>query len=350
MPDRPRSVFALVLLVLLVLLALTAGAGAAAQTSRSAPPVAPVVLPRDHGAHSGSGIEWWYSAGLVHDAAGHRYSYFATIWRAGAGGLAHVNLIDLASNKTVLSSDDASAAAVIGSGPFSISVGRMSYRWAASPGRFGRFVVHADTTEGAIDLTLAPRRAYVLHGQRGVIQQGRGGPSAYYSATRLAVSVRRRVGNATTTLTGEGWFDHQWGDFAANPEALHWDWFACRLADGRDLMLYRFLDMANRPLPQAYTGTLVSRTGTVTHLSSFDVTERAPFVSTPALGATYPLGWRLRVPRAGLDLTLKTLATHQFISITGAGTIWEGAARTVRGASGLCYVENSRNIAGGRPR
>ncbi|MDX6701887.1 MAG: hypothetical protein QOF26_2113 [Baekduia sp.] len=341
MLTRGRIVVAL---VLLIGLALTAGGGAGAQTATPAAKVAPVVLPRDHGAHPGFGIEWWYSAGLVHDAAGHRYSYFATIWKAGAAGLAHVNLIDLASNKTVLSSDDVSPAAVIGSAPRSITVGRTSYRWEASPGRFGRFLVHADTTEGAIDLTLAPRRAYVLHGDRGVIQQGRGGPSAYYSATRLAVSVRRRVGDATRTLTGEGWFDHQWGNFTANPESLHWDWFACRLDDGRDLMLYRFLDTANRPLPQAYTGTLVSRTGAVTHLSSFTVTERAPFVSTPALGATYPLGWRLRVPRAGLDLTLKTLATNQFISIVAAGTIWEGAARTTSGAPGLCYVEDSRNI------
>jgi predicted secreted hydrolase len=347
MPIRRRVIVAL---VVLVVLALAAGGGAAAQTDTTAPHVAPVVLPRDHGAHPASGIEWWYSAGLVHDAAGRRYSYFATIWRAGAAGLAHVNLIDLKSNKTVLSSDDIAPNAVIGSGPLSIAVGSMSYRWAAKPGRFGRFLVHADTTEGAIDLTLAPRRAYVLHGRGGVIQQGRGGPSAYYSATRLAVSVRRRVGGATKTLTGEGWFDHQWGDFAANPESLHWDWFACRLDDGRDLMLYRFLDTTNHALPQAYTGTLVSRTGAVTHLSSFEVTERAPFVSTPELGATYPLGWRLRVPRAGLDLTLKTLATHQFISIAGAGTIWEGAARTVRGASGLCYVEDSRNVSGGRPR
>jgi predicted secreted hydrolase len=343
---RARIVVAL---LLIVVLALAAGGGAGAQTATPAPQVAPVVLPRDHGAHPGFGIEWWYSAGLVHDAAGHRYSYFATIWKAGSAGLAHVNLIDLASNKTVLSSDDVSSAPVIGSGPLSITVGRMSYRWEAKPGRFGRFLVHADTTEGAIDLTLVPRRAYVRHGQRGVIQQGRGGPSAYYSATRLGVSVRRRVGAATRTLSGEGWFDHQWGNFTANPESLHWDWFACRLADGRDLMLYRFLDMANRPLPQAYTGTLVSRTGAVTHLSSFTVTERAPFVSTPALGATYPLGWRLRVPRAGLDLTLKTLATRQFISIAGAGTIWEGAARTVRGPPGLCYVEDSRNIFGGGP-
>jgi predicted secreted hydrolase len=338
-----------VALLLLVVLALAAGGGAGAQTATTPPQVAPVVLPRDHGAHPGFGIEWWYSAGLVHDAAGHRYSYFATIWKAGSAGLAHVNLIDLASNKTVLSSDDVSSAPVIGSGPLSITVGRMSYRWKANPGRFGRFLVHADTTEGAIDLTLVPQRAYVRHGHQGVIEQGRGGPSAYYSATRLAVSVRRRVGGATRTLSGEGWFDHQWGNFTANPESLHWDWFACRLADGRDLMLYRFLDLANRPLLQAYTGTLVSRTGAVTHLSSFTVTERAPFVSTPALGATYPLGWRLRVPRAGLDLTLKTLATHQFISIVGAGTIWEGAARTVRGAPGLCYVEDSRNIFGGSP-
>ncbi|HEY6761376.1 MAG TPA: lipocalin-like domain-containing protein, partial [Baekduia sp.] len=155
MSVRLRSVLALALLVLLAVgVAGGAGGGAAAQEATPAPQVAPVVLPRDQGVHPGFAMEWWYSAGLVQDDKGRKYSYFATIWKVGAAGLAHVNLIDLTTNKTVLSSDDAAAAASIGSGPLAITVGHMSYRWQASPGRFGRYLVHAATTEGPVDLTL----------------------------------------------------------------------------------------------------------------------------------------------------------------------------------------------------
>ena len=43
------------------------------------------------------------------------------------------------------------------------------------------------------------------------------------------------------------------------------------------------------------------------------------------------------------------IAVALLVAFAGAGTIWEGAARTVRGAPGLCYVEDSRNIFAGGP-
>jgi len=306
--------------------------------------VQPVSLPADHRQHPGFGMEWWYSAGLVRDARGHRFSYFATIWSTPRFALAHVNLIDLETGATVVSRDQVSGP-LPGptTGRLAIAVGKSSYGWRPG-GRYGRFTVHADTPSGTLDLRMVPRRAYTLHGTRGVIQQGLGGPSAYYSATRLAVTATLTDGGRTTPLTGEGWFDHQWGNFQSTRSAMHWDWFACRLDDGRDLILYRFLGTDNRPMPAQFVGTYVSKKGAVKHLRSFLVDERAPIAARPDLGADFPLGWRLRVPQVGLDLRLQTLNEHQFIRIIGAGTIWEGAARTTRGPKGLCYVEDSRTI------
>ena len=37
-------------------------------------------------------------------------------------------------------------------------------------------------------------------------------------------------------VTGEAWFDHQWGDFIAVGGG-GWDWFAVNLDDGADLTL-----------------------------------------------------------------------------------------------------------------
>ena len=38
------------------------------------------------------------------------------------------------------------------------------------------------------------------------------------------------------SVTGEAWFDHQWGDFIAVGGG-GWDWFAVNLDDGTDLTL-----------------------------------------------------------------------------------------------------------------
>jgi predicted secreted hydrolase len=182
----------------------------------------------------------------------------------------------------------------------------------------------------------------VLHGRRGVIEQGGGGPSAYYSSTRLAARGTLRLGGRRIAVSGEGWLDHQWGNFAGTPEASRWDWFSCRFKDGRDLMLYRFLDLRNRPRPRYFTGTLVDRAGRVRRISRFRAAPRAPFVRPDWSTATYPLGWRLRVPGERIDITLRTLARNQFIRNQLVPSFWEGAATVTRGSPALCFVENSR--------
>src|SRR3954471_19324788 len=48
--------------------------------SVAAADVSPVMLPRDHYAHPGSGIEWWYFSALVNDSSGTRYSVFFTLF------------------------------------------------------------------------------------------------------------------------------------------------------------------------------------------------------------------------------------------------------------------------------
>jgi predicted secreted hydrolase len=116
------------------------------------------------------------------------------------------------------------------------------------------------------------------------------GSSAYYSATRLAATGQLRVRGHTRRIAGLAWFDHQWGDFATTPGALRWDWFACQLDDGRDLMLAQFLDPDDHPLPGVRGGTLVSAHNRVMPVSAFTATPLGPRLHPPRASATYP--WR----------------------------------------------------------
>jgi predicted secreted hydrolase len=300
-----------------------------------------VVLPRDHAQHVGFQVEWWYGAGLVRDRRGRPYTWFATIWRAGPGSVGRVNVVDLRRDRVALAREYVRLGAQPATPPLSLDAGGLRMRWRAH-GAFGRFAVDAPTDAGDLALSLVPRRRYILHGRRGIIEQGGGGPSGYYSSTRLRASGALRLPGRRVTLRGEGWLDHQWGSFASHPEALRWDWFACRFRDGRDLMLYRFLDLHNRPRPRYFTGTLVDRHGRTRRIATFRATPLHPVIRPAGATASYPLAWRLRVPRARLALTLRAMARNQFVRNRLVPSFWEGAARVTRGPRALCFVEDSR--------
>jgi predicted secreted hydrolase len=307
----------------------------------TAPEVRPVVLPRDHAVHPDFAVEWWYGAGRVRDRAGRGYAWFATVWTAGPGAVGRVNVVDLRDDRVVLAREYVTFGPQSPVPPLNLDVNGLRMRWLPD-GTLGRFEVEAPTADGSLTLRLVPRRRYVLHGRRGIIEQGGGGPSGYYSSTRLAARGTLRLGERERAVRGEGWLDHQWGNFASNPASLRWDWFACRFADGRDLMLYRFLDTDNRPQPSYFTGTFVDRRGRRHRIARFQASAQRPFLHPAGATATYPLGWRLRVPRARLDFTIRALARNQFIQNNLVPSFWEGAARVTRGPRALCFVEDSR--------
>jgi predicted secreted hydrolase len=311
-----------------------------------APPVAagtlqPVRLPRDHGAHPQFSVEWWYTTGHATASRGRRYFWFATIWATPRGAVGRVNVVDLTRDKVVLARQWTQPTPLV-SGVRDLDAGGLRIRWQPA-GRYGRLTVDARVDgDDRLRIGLVPKRPYVRHGDQGIVRQGATGSSAYYSATRLAATGQLRVRGHTRRIAGLAWFDHQWGDFATTPGALRWDWFACQLDDGRDLMLAQFLDPDDHPLPGVRGGTLVSTHNRVMPVSAFTATPLGPRLHPPGATATYPLAWRLKVPAAGLELSLRAIARHQFVTMQILPSFWEGAAAIVHGPRGVCTVENSR--------
>jgi predicted secreted hydrolase len=326
--------------VLAAVLVVVSGGTAAAAIS-GAPALRPVSLPRDHGAHAGFGVEWWYTAGSVRGSNGHRYFWFATAWAAPQGVVSRVNLLDLGTGKTVFA-DQNLAASPLHPGQRVIPVGRFTLGLYAL-GRLGRWTA-ADTaaTGDRLSLSLIPQVPYVLHGRRGIIAQGPGARSAYYSEPRLAARGTVTLAGQRVALSGLGWLDHQWGSFAGSG-SLRWNWFACQLRDGRDLMLYQFLNAQDRPSGVA-AGTLVGRTGAVRHLHRFTVTPLSPSVHPVGARSQYPLGWRLDIPGAGLGLRLRSLTRDGFITNAVLPSFWEAPAAITSGPAGGCIVESSREV------
>jgi predicted secreted hydrolase len=315
---------------------------AAAAWAATAPTVRPVVLPRDQGAHPGFGEEWWYTSGTLAGANRQAYFWFATIWSADGALVAKVNVVDLPANRIALSHEYVSQTRVAeGQTRFSVGAFDLGLR---PGGRLGRWFVDAPTGGGGrLQLDLVPRQPYVLHGRRGIIQQGTGGPSAYYSAPRLAARGTLTLQAKPIRVTGLGWLDHQWGNFGANIGALRWNWFACQFQNGTDLMLYQFLNQANRPSGRQ-TGTLLTHSGVVKQLTRFTITPMSPSIRPAGATASYPLAWRLQVSADEINITIHARARNQFITNQFVPNFWEAGSEITAGAAGTCTVESSREV------
>jgi predicted secreted hydrolase len=319
---------------LVAALALALSLAAAPAVAAGTPPVQ---LPRDHYGHPRSGIEWWYFTALVHDPSGARYSVFFTLFSSRGFFVPVAQVVDLRT-RAVVGHSEALAPGAPGSSTVDVDAtgSRLTFRprtntWSFSVSRPGLHV----------SLSQRPEKPYALHGGgTGVIRQSVAGTSHYYSATRMRATGTLHIGGRTVTLTGESWFDHQWGDYADDPRAFNWDWFSCRFDDRTELMGYEFLDRTGRPLPGLANGTFVAADGRTTAIAGFEATHEGEALR--AAGRIWPLDWRLRASSPKLGETVAALFADQLVRNTILPTFWEGVSEAKGTRSGPCFVEISR--------
>ena len=173
---------------------------------------------------------------------------------------------------------------------------------------------------------------------------GPAGGSYYASGTDMGATGTVTLGGETIPVEGDAWFDHQWGDFISVGGG-GWDWFGVNLDDGTDLTL-SLVRAADGTYPLAY-GTLVDPDRTARHLdaAAFNVDVTGTWTS-PSTGATYPAGWRIRLPGEHLDIALRpTVAQQELDTRATTGVVyWEGSqvVTATRGGTplgGEAYVE-----------
>jgi predicted secreted hydrolase len=327
--------FAGVAVVLATLMLSPAGWGTAA------PKLAPIVLPRDHGAHPGFQIEWWYTAGTVAEKRGDEFFWFATVWSSMGALVARVNVVDLQADRVVLSREYTKLS-VPAVQQHQLTIGGFSLGWRPA-GAWGRWSVAAAVGErGLLRITLTPVQPYLLNGQHGIAPQGKGARSAYYSNPRLAARGTLVLDGRSRPVSGQGWLDHQWGNFVSNPGSNHWNWFACQFSNRSELMLYQFITPGGAPTG-VRSASFVSPAGIVTHPEQFRVTPLAPRIRPAGATGIYPLRWHLVVSSAHVDVTLQTRARNQFIANQFVPGFWEGASAIESGTPGSCIVESPRD-------
>lgn len=330
--------------------------------------VAPPSLhfPRDHGAHPAFRTEWWYMTGQLGDSGSRRYGFQLTFFRQGLDPsapepgqsalrahqvlAAHLAIGELGGGRMHF----AERRRRIGGGLAGAADDDLDLfleDWTMRRTQEGTVVIAASDrgTATALRLELAPAKPLVLHGEGGFSPKGPapGNASVYVSWTRLDARGVLALGGSTSQVQGQVWFDHEWGTSQLGPDIAGWDWFGLRLADGRELMLYR-LRREDGSAASESAGTLVERDGSSRHLSSADlVLEAKTWWTSPRTGARYPATFHVTLPLAGLDLEVRPQIPDSEIDGRGStGTVyWEGPVGVAGSSTGEGYAELTGYVA-----
>jgi predicted secreted hydrolase len=292
-------------------------------------PDAAVHLPADDSQHDDL-VEWWYWTGHLTTPDAGAYGFEECFFRTEAIGvvtqLVNVALTDIGGQS--FHYGDSLAAGAPASVPDGFS---LSIAGSTADGGDGHDHLHGEPPDASFDLDLLSIKAPVLESPSGYIAYSGGGWTYYYSRMLLSVTGTLSVHGSTVPVTGEAWFDHQWGDLA-QAVVSGWEWFSIQLEDGRDIML-NFPLVSGSPGPGS--GTLSDAN---CHVTSSDVTMSSTGTwKSPHTGCTYPAGWKVTIQ--GLSLTITPAVADQELVAPSAPTYWEGAATVTGDATGKGYVE-----------
>ena len=140
-------------------------------------------------------------------------------------------------------------------------------------------------------------------------------------------------------VSGEVWFDHQWGDFFVVGKPAGWQWFALHLNDGASLMISEVRGADGDVI--AVDGTLLTTEGSQHILDPevdgiyLEVTDHWTSLET---GGVYPAGWHLQIESTGLDVVLSPAVTDQEVPAmpygNEAAAYWEGRVDVFDASSG----------------
>jgi predicted secreted hydrolase len=134
------------------------------------------------------------------------------------------------------------------------------------------------------------------------------------------------VEGTTLQVDGTAWMDHEFFSDSMGATESGWDWLSLQLDDESEIMLYRLRHRDGSVDPYS-SGTYIDAQGNSTFLSldDFHMTPGSDTWTSPQTKGMYPVGWRVSIPRLGLDANISTSLANQEIPSSFGPSYWEGA-------------------------
>jgi len=336
----------------LLALGLPAGQALAAEGEDPVRRGRPLRFPRDHGAHLGAAIEWWYLTGDLRGPDDQRFGFQITFFRSRTGLaaqlesrfaarhllFAHAALTDLGAKSHLhaqhiarWSGDEASLLARASTRDTDLLVGGWTLQRSDASGgslyrtQFGSAPGGSGPQDFELLLELRATQPLLLQGDAGFSRKGpdEAQASHYLSEPQLAVQGTQRRAGQSLPVTGRAWLDHEWSDQLLHPEAVGWDWIGMNLDDGAALTAFRLRRADGSSLWAG--GSWRSTAGALQVFEPGDVRFTPGRIwASPASGARYPLQWTVDTP-AGRFEVRSLLDAQELDSRGSTGTVyWEG--------------------------
>ena len=295
-----------------------------------------VELPADHDSHEAL-TEWWYFTGFLESASGEDLAFEFVIFKVERQGLpplysANMTLADLAKETHIVEQR-----AEVGGARASVvaeTLGLNVDGWQLSRAGDGFHISAAGDGIG-LEIDLAPTKPAMLHGGQGRIDLSPAGLTYYYSLPRMTATGTVLLEGAWSEVSGQTWFDHQWGDFLV-VVGLGWDWFWVSLEDGSDIMFYILRGPEGSLV--GGDGTFVDPEGRPSILTFADIqTEPLDKWRSDATGIEYPAGWMVTVESLQLQLEIRPVFNAQEVDArdTTGRVYYEGATIVTGQRKGL---------------
>ena len=154
----------------------------------------------------------------------------------------------------------------------------------------------AKADEFELELELSKGKGAFWHGDNGVLVMGSPEDprqrTVYYSYTNMPttgqVTWNEPSGKKSVLkVSGQSWFDRQWGPYRVIHPGSHWEWFSLRFSDAEEVMLFAF------PQHPYLDGTYVDQAGNGRRVRDYTYT---PKEYIEVNGFTFSKGWDLTLP------------------------------------------------------
>ncbi|MFS0827434.1 lipocalin-like domain-containing protein [Pseudomonas phoenicis] len=306
----------------------------------------PLVFPRDHGAHDGFRIEWWYVTANLHDAQGRdwgvQWTLFRSALRPGAVEpgwssanlwMAHAALTGPGGHQ---SSERLARGGIGQAGVQAAPLRAWIDDWSLTGDAQIRDLNMRAQGEGfAYDLDLASQKPLVLHGDHGYSEKsGQGQASYYYSQPFYQVSGVVERGGQRIPVTGNAWLDREWSSQPLAAGQSGWDWFSLHLDGGAKLMLFQVRQDHGKPYR---AGTWIGADGRSEPLQGEQIRLTPQASTRQHEGQVVPTRWRVQVPGKRLDIEVQALEPQAWMHTRFP--YWEGPVRIEGTSGGRGYLE-----------
>ncbi len=306
-----------------------------------------LAFPRDHGAHPGFRIEWWYLTATLEDDAGGQYGAQWTLFRQATAPGPHTDGWDSRTlwmgHAAVTTADSHLYAERFGRGGVGqagVTAGPPFEAWiddwglTSDDGTLAEIEVRAAGEGFAFDLWAQTDRPFVRQGEDGFsVKSEAGQASYYYSQPFYDVAGELVIDGRAIAVSGQAWLDREWSSQPLAEGQEGWDWFALQLPDGGRLMVYGLRDTDGA----AYVvGTWIAPDGAPTPLVPGEARMR-PLKTVRIADRDVPVEWRIEVPIRGLSVDTMPLNPQSWMGT--AFEYWEGPIRFDGTHSGRGYLE-----------